>query len=409
MKLAVNKRKFIAIIILIPMLIVYNSLFSLGDYRHLYINVVFFFCCICVLINNKKKVFIDGLVGLILPLAVVTAISVITAIKIYHTSNQADYTQSIARFFYVFEAYIIAYYYYKKFGKDCVRLFIIAGLISYSTVIVKFFYYAGLHGFSGLFNAGYNGITLEVHNLTYILGMFFLYYILSQDYTPKSKKITLLVLFVGIFLGDKRAIYVSLIISMFVYWIFHKLDKRNAHLLKIITFIYFVASFLYLYIIKSGLLELFLLAHNIDSSSRITFWNYFKSSYELSPLYWGRGIAYTSNIMATKLFQRTADIWSVTELHNDILRSYIGWGCLPFLYYFFNYIYMQTNKIIIRAGKIKAWKYFVIISYIFFVLFFDNMLLEIDFNMAFFLLWFIFYDKSDRNMNVAGLKQSDKV
>ncbi len=396
MNIVVNKRKIIAIVVLIPVLVVYNSLFSLEGYRHLYINVIFFFCGMSILLKaKKKKLFFDGLVGFLFPLAIVTALSVITAIKIYHTTFRADYTQSIVHCFYIFEAYVIAYYYYKEFGKDSIRLFVIAGLISYVTVIMKFCYYSRFHFSSGLFNTSYNGVTLEVHNLTYILGMFFLYYLLSHDYMYKFKKIMLLVLFVGIFLGNKRAIYVAIIISLFVYYVFHKLDKKNAQLLKIITIIYFVVSFLYLYIIKSRLLELFLIAHNIDSSSRITFWNYFNSCYELSPFFVGHGIAYTSNVMATKIFQENADIWSVTELHNDILRSYIGWGCLPFVYYFLNFIYLQTNKVIARAGNTKAWKYFVIISYVFFVLFFDNMLLEIDFNIAFFILWFVFNEKFD--------------
>lgn len=405
MKLIINKRKMIAIMVLIPMLVVYNSFFNLGNYRHLYIDIVFFCCCISILFQNKKvRIYFVGLINLMVPLAIVTVLSVITAIKLYHTTIQADYTQSILRFFYLFEAYTIAYCYYKKFGKESVRLFIIAGLISYCTVIFKFFYYGRFQVFSGFFNANYNGITLEVHNLTYILGMFFLYYLLSDDYTAKFKKKILIVLIIGIFLGDKRAIYVALIISLFVYWVFNKLDKKNAFSLKIITIIYIVTSVFYLYIIKNGILESFLFAHDIDSSSRITFWNYFKTSYALSPLFFGRGIAYTSNVMATRLFQISADIWSVTELHNDILRSYIGWGCLPFLFYFFNFIYLQPNRILIRKGKFKAWKYFAIVSYIFFVLFFDNMLLEIDFNIAFFILWFIFYDNYNYDNNVKGIK-----
>ena len=102
---------------------------------------------------------------------------------------------------------------------------------------------------------------------------------------------------IGIFFGDKRALYLGLTVTLLVYFLFHKFKEKRPTLLKIIFVFYIAAAFIYLILIKTGVFEALLYKYGINDMSRLTFWNYFSSAYEISPFYWGRGIAYTDNIM----------------------------------------------------------------------------------------------------------------
>lgn len=348
--------------------------------------------------RTSYKLFFEGIKSFLLPWFIVTVISVITAINVYETNIQGDYLQSIRKFVYVCFSFLFAYIVYRKFGKQSLFMLAIAGFISYATVIFRWIYVAKdfetmLHPFNNVVE----GVTLEVHELTYIFGILFLYFLLSQDYTKHQKRIICGFLLVGIFLGNKRALYIGLAISLFVYWLFHKFENRQKrYLLIIICLLYFAILFGWLYIVKSGMLELFMFRYGINTSSRFRFWNYFRDIYEITPNYFGRGMSYTDNVLATKLFQETARISGSTNMHNDILKSYIGWGFIPFVYYYFNFFVLQTKKFIKLDKGMNAWKYFTVISCVLYVYFFDNMIDAIGFNLAIFLIWFALMDTKEK-------------
>lgn len=405
MILKIGKNKLLYVIYMMFILNVNYSVFN-TSHKYIFSGILFLWCLLLVLANIIRNhydyVFWSGVEGFVIPMIAVTMLSTLSAILIYHTPVRGDYTQSIIRALHYCEAYTIAYFSYKWFGKDCIRLYIVSGLISYSTTVIRFFAYGGIDAFTHLFNTKFNDVTLEVHNLTYILGLFFLYYITSSDYSKKTKKNICLILAVAIFLGNKRALYLGMAVSALTYYLFHKFDGKRIKLLKFLLLVYIIVAFGYIFMIKYGVFEAIMTMLNIKTNSRLIFWNYFNPIYELSPSYLGRGLAYTSNVMNTELFLRSNRISSGTELHNDILRAYIGWGFMPFVCYFFNFIYLQTSKIIKQKGKNIGWKFFSIMSCVFFIYFFDNMLDNIDFNIAFFMIWVV-YMKTDlitKNMNM---------
>ena len=172
-----------------------------------------------------------------------------TSIAVYHTTNPSDWKQSIVRCFYYVVPFLAAYYSVKKFGNDTPRLLIISGLISYSTVFIRYVYYGGFGILLHFANNKVNGISLEVHNLTYCMGLFFLYYLLSDKYNNKFKTKICLILMIGIFFGDKRALYLGLTVTLLVYFLFHKFKEKRPTLLKIIFVFYIAAAFIYLILI----------------------------------------------------------------------------------------------------------------------------------------------------------------
>lgn len=83
----------------------------------------------------------------------------------------------------------------------------------------------------------------------------------------------------------------------------------------------------------------------VADNMRLSFWNFFRDSYELSPFYLGRGIQYTDNRMILSSTKGALRITNNVGIHNDILRTYIGWGCIPFLYYYYNLFVLNLKKI----------------------------------------------------------------
>ena len=191
MILKIGKNKLLYVIYMMFILNVNYSVFN-TSHKYIFSGILFLWCLLLVLANIIRNhydyVFWSGVEGFVIPMIAVTMLSTLSAILIYHTPVRGDYTQSIIRALHYCEAYTIAYFSYKWFGKDCIRLYIVSGLISYSTTVIRFFAYGGIDAFTHLFNTKFNDVTLEVHNLTYILGLFFLYYITSSDYSKKTKK-----------------------------------------------------------------------------------------------------------------------------------------------------------------------------------------------------------------------------
>lgn len=327
--------------------------------------------------------------GLLPNMNISVMISVYTSIAVYHTTNPSDWKQSIVRCFYYVVPFLAAYYSVRKFGNDTPRLLTISGLISYSTVFIRYIYYGGFGILLHFSNNKVNGISLEVHNLTYCMGLFFLYYLLSDKYDNKFKTKICLILMVGIFFGDKRALYLGLAVTLLIYFLFHKFKEKRLTLLKIIFVFYIAAAFIYLILIKTGVFEALLYKYGINDMSRLTFWNYFSSAYEISPFYWGRGIAYTDNIMGATETMREMRVTAATNIHNDILRAYIGWGCLPMLYYLVNFFLLRVNRFIKDKNEENGWRYFAIASLYLFINFFDNMLSAENFNLCFFVVYLL--------------------
>ena len=136
--------------------------------------------------------------------------------------------------------------------------------------------------------------------------------------------------------------------------------------------------------IKNGYLSLILARLGVADNMRLSFWNFFRDSYELSPFYLGRGIQYTDNRMILSSTKGALRITNNVGIHNDILRTYIGWGCIPFLYYYYNLFVLNLKKIKRRFNNANIWLYFAIVSCCFVNYMVDYMITYIPFNLCLF-------------------------
>lgn len=330
-----------------------------------------------------------GIVAFLLPMILITGISIITAVCVHGTSIYgSDVSQSLLRCIHYCAAFLIAYYSVRWFGKDTVRLIVISGLISYATVFIQYIQRAGLKGLV-FFQHVVNGVGLEVHDLTYCMGLVFIYYLLSDEYSNSYKIKALIPISIAIIYGNKRSLFLGLAISILIYVLLNRFESQSLQLLWIVFGIYIVGAFIFLWLVKSGVFATILTYFNIPDMARLRIWNYFSDSYTLTPGYWGRGIAYTDNRMVLRETMQSLDITNKIPIHNDILRIYIGWGFIPFLYYLVNFFLLQIRWFRKQGNNNNGWQYFAIASCVYFINFFDNMITSVSFNICFFVIWLL--------------------
>lgn len=344
---------------------------------------------------------IRGLKAFLLPMVLITMVSVFTARYVHGTPfNSSDVKQSLVRCFYYIVAFFVAYYSIHWFDKEAIKLIVISGWISYFTVFVKYLRNAGI---GGLVNFEYKvgGVGLEVHNLTYCMGLFFVYYLVSNQYTRNEKIRILIPILIAVIYGNKRAMFLGLAVSLLLYFILNKFESRRMWMLRIVFGIYIIGAFIFLWLVRSGIFAEILSYFSIPDMARLRIWNYFSDAYTISPNYWGRGIAYTDNVMTIGSTKQALKLTVNIPIHNDILRMYIGWGFIPFLYYIVNFFLKQIHWFIKQGKENNGWRYFAIASCVYFINFFDNMITAIDFNMCFFASWLLL-TKEKENIDIGG-------
>lgn len=327
---------------------------------------------ICIKSNKLNALLATGVAEFVTPFFVVTVVSCFSAAVIHQTSNVGDITQSFIRAIQIAAVFVIAYNAVKKFGKISLDILLLVGCISYTTVILRVI--------SGELDVSH----LESHGFIETTGLLFIYYCLSKSYSVRQKLVRCLLCATILLLGGKRVAWVGIAWSLFVYFLFFKIKERKDRIIKIVMIVYFAASFIYLFLIKSGYFSLILAQLGLKDNMRLSFWNFFRDSYELSPFYLGRGIQYTDNRMILSSTKGALRITNNVGIHNDILRTYIGWGCIPFLYYYYNLFVLNLKKIKRKFNNANVWLYFTIVSYCFVNYMVDYMITYIPFNICLF-------------------------
>ena len=338
---------------------------------------------ICINTRKVNILLATGIAEFVSPFFLVTIISCCSAAVIYNTSVLGDITQSFIRAIQISAVFIIAYNAVRKFGKDALDILLAAGCVSYATIIYRII--------GGELDASY----LEAHGFIESIGLLFIYFCLSGSYSKKQKLSRCLICAIILFLGGKRVAFIGIVWSVIIYLLFSRIKERKNRIIKIVMLVYFIATFVYLFLIKNGYFSLILAKLNLPDNMRLSFWNFFSDSYALSPLYWGRGIQYTDNRMALTYTRNALRISGGVGIHNDILRTYIGWGCLPFLYYYYNFFVLNLKKIKRKFINADIWLYFSIASYCFVNYMVDYMITYFPFNMCLFMIGLLINKESE--------------
>lgn len=339
-----------------------QSYFGTADYMVFskLFPVITIACCIAIMIKKQfylsiERDFIYKSALLYGPYAIVFLFSLLLVFVNPGLSFGTAYDESIAAFLYSL-AGAFAYYYFRE---KLIDIVLVACLTNYTLYIVEFLRIYGPLGllhYVELTDAAPTGHRpLEVHEVTFVLGFIFVYYILKYGFT---KKWQLIISGIYIILGYKRILLFSLILGIILYY-FLKNKKNNLGLAKIVAAGVLCICIIWTVFTSTDWYLLLSYVLNIELNGRDNLMARVRELYTISPFYLGHGVGYVHTFMINLV--RTDPTASVSALHNDILKYYIDLGCIPALLFFTNMILWNT----VRFGKIEksyAVKYVSLIT-----------------------------------------------
>lgn len=250
-------------------------------------------------------------------------------------------------------------------------------LVNYTIVIVATLISGGINNFISLVLSSNNfGSPLEVHEIGLTIPLFLLYFYFQHIENNTKIKKDFWVGLIYTFLCGKRIALVAFVISIIAYRLIrsrkYSFEKR---MLRLFAVIVLIASFIYLYAVRQGYIDLLFNWLSINSMSRLSAWSELKRYYSLSPSFIGNGIGFTmyhydinNGIFYNNLFIRIQDV------HNDILKTYICIGFIPFVLYMWYFTIGNLQHYIRKKRKSSSVIYFVIILYAVILMFTDNIM-----------------------------------
>ena len=181
---------------------------------------------------------------------------------------------------------------------------------------------------------------LEIHDITFLFGQFFIYYMMfAPKGTKPEKRIRRLGVILSIFfmlVGLKRSVLPAVILVCVIVKLIRK-TRKPGKLVMAVGISLFLFFYLYLYLTRSGILVSFLESLGIDMMGRDILWKLPNDYYELSPFWKGLGFEGVTDLVNT--WYRSGLINHPFPLHNDILKIFIELGALGFtLWAGINYI-----------------------------------------------------------------------
>ena len=172
---------------------------------------------------------------------------------------------------------------------------------------------------------------LEIHDITFLFGQFFVYYMMFAPKGLKSerriRRCGIIFSLFFILLGLKRGTLPAVIIVC-IYVKFLRLFKKPEKLIMATGISMALFFYVYLYLTRSGLLVAFLESHGVDMMGRDVLWSLPNKYYELSPFWKGRGFESVTELV--NQWYQDGLINRAYPLHNDILKIFIELGAPGF-------------------------------------------------------------------------------
>ena len=205
---------------------------------------------------------------------------------------------------------------------------------------------------------------LEIHDITFLFGQFFIYYMMFAPNGTKAEKRLkwCCVLLSAFFLlvGLKRSTLPAvLLVCLYVLLLRRMRTPRKLILATGIGL--FLFFYLYLYLTRSGILVSFLESLGIDMMGRDVLWSLPNDYYTLSPLWKGLGFEGVTELV--NMWYREGLINRAYPLHNDILKIFIELGAFGFtLWAGINYI-VYPNYWMKKHNSETGLLYMAILAY----------------------------------------------
>ena len=298
---------------LISMLVLY-VLFDAGGAKKY--AAALLFCAAFLFLGRKKKWQADAFLCVALP---AVAYVLMGALSTLLAASAQMMTVKILMYtlvplFLVFSMYT----FYGENMKDLVDVQFVGCLLAYALfdapTFIKIFRWESVFAFS--------------------FGIFALYYAYSKKWKLFAAAISFMLF------AEKRIAIVAMAAALFVMglmWIF----RQSKKLALIIWGMVSAASYGYIYLIYSGILDAFCWGANINTNGRVEMYSRMAQEAEFSLGYFGKGLG-----MVEQLLEHW-NILTYVNLHNDLLKFYVELGFIGFFVYLLSYgimLYVAEKK-----------------------------------------------------------------
>ena len=172
---------------------------------------------------------------------------------------------------------------------------------------------------------------LEIHDITFLFGQFFIYYMMFAPKETRTEKrtrylcIALCIFFMLV--GLKRSTLPAVALMCIYIKIIRMIKHKQGFILAtgIGLFLFF---YLYLYLVRTGFMISFLESLGVDMMGRDSLWTLVNDYYELSPFWKGRGFEGVSDLVT--MWVNTGVLSKSLPLHNDVLKVFVELGAIGF-------------------------------------------------------------------------------
>lgn len=344
--------------------------------------------------NERRRVIKTNFKLMITPY-IVFCVYTIFLWMIKSNANFGNFTRLCSTLLYLVLSYgyaCTAIYLFREKGID--HLFW-AGVLSYSCgSILYLLVNYGVSGVNAYMSSLIHGVdsvanyAMEVHDLTFSMGLFFLYYFFFEEKSKKNHKTKIVVSIILILLGLKRIEVLALFVTICLYFVLIKWGKG----IKARAFICGTGSVLvslgYVFIIKSGILSVLTMKYGIEDSGRLSYYLYANQFYEFSPSYMGTGWTwfnkYVYQLYLSKF--RIDGHRIAASIHSDILVMFIEIGFILFVFWVL-YMFMARPVVLSKKFGVLTGECALLLTLYMFVLYLtDNTMGYPDTQMLFILV-----------------------
>lgn len=288
-----------------------------------------------------------------------------------------NYTRLFSTILYLALAWGYASCGFYLFGKNSIDILFWAGVTSYTLgSIIPLIVNYGIQEIKLYLISAITGVntvasyTMEVHDLTFAMGLFFIYYIFVESKKERNHVKKIFIAFVLIVLGLKRIEIFALAVAIVSYWVVLRKGKtiRGRSLFFFLAFL--IVSMGYVYLIWSGVLETLATKYGIDFMGRLNYYSYARNFYDFSPLFFGKGYTWFSRYWGGLYYSgfRLGKYRVAASIHSDILVMFIEIGFVGILAWIFYCFRFKTGKLT-RCSGVAVGEYYLLTTIYMFILY----------------------------------------
>lgn len=215
---------------------------------------------------------------------------------------------------------------------------------------------------------------MEVHDLTFAMGLFFLFYLFFDVKEDKNRTKKIIISMLLVFLGLKRIEVLAIGISILAYYLVLRWGRSIRFRGLFFFSLFIVVSNIFIYLVSTDALRELATKYSINFSGRLSYYTFSSNYFDFKPSYMGLGYTYFSRLFL-KLYQsgyRIDGYRIAAGIHSDILLLYIENGFLIFTGWVFYSFSMKISILQKRLGNKVAESCLMMTIYMFILYFTDN-------------------------------------